>query len=303
MELSDLKIFCSVIESGGISAAAQQLNRVPSNITSRIQKLESELNKALFIREKNRLRASPAGDQLFGYAKKILSMAEQAVAELHLSKPSGRLRLGSVEAVAASRLSTVLMNFHQNFADVDLELTISPTGNLVEKILAGELDLALVSDPILDKRVEVEPIFFEKLVLVSALRDDVISSPADLGDRPTILGFSNQCIYRTRLSKWLKHADIIPKIVEINSYFALLNCITAGMGVGLVPEKLLDCYPFAEGLKNHQLPEHISKTTTCLIWRKDSVKPSMTAFKETLMPASNIEPSDLFDIGEPWRPV
>lgn len=70
MELSDLTIFCTVVESGGISSAAQQLNRVPSNITSRVKKLEAELNKPLFIREKNRLRVSPAGEQLFDYAKK-----------------------------------------------------------------------------------------------------------------------------------------------------------------------------------------------------------------------------------------
>lgn len=230
-------------------------------------------------------------------------MAEQAVAELTVSKPEGILRLGSVEAVAASRLSSVLMAYHKNFSEVDLELTISPTGNLVESILAGKLDLALVSDPILDKRLDVVPVFCEKLVLVSGLRDYVIVTPADLGDKPTILGFTNQCIYRTRLAKWFKNADIIPKMVEINSYFALLNCITAGMGVGLVPEKLLDCYPFSEGLKLHELPEEISKTTTCLIWRKDSIKPSMTAFTETLMLVSNIDQADGFILGEPWRPL
>ena len=288
MELSDLKIFCCVIDTGGISPAAKQLNRVPSNVTARIQKLEADLNKLLFIREKNRLRASPAGEKLFRYAKKILAMAEQAIDELNQDKPVGSLRLGSVEAVAASRLSGVLMAFHQRFSEVDLELTISPTGDLADKVLASKLDLALVCDPISDKRVEVLPVFQEKLVLVSALRDDVISSPADLGNKPTILGFSTQCMYRSRLTQWLKHAEVIPRIVEINSYFALLNCITAGMGVGLVPEKLLDCYPFADGLTVHPLPAEISNTTTCLMWRKDSLKPSMTAFIEILMQHSNI---------------
>jgi len=292
MELSDLTIFCKVIETGGISAAAQQLNRVPSNITSRIQKLESELNKSLFIREKNRLRASPAGEQLFGHAKKILCMAEQAIDELNKNKPSGSLRLGSVEAVAASRLSNVLMDFHQQYNEVDLELRVNPTGDLLEKVLTGQLDLALISDPVADARLEVQPIFQETLVLVSGLRDDVITSPADLGTNPTILGFSKQCIYRTRLTQWLEGDEVIAKVVEINSYFALLNCITAGMGVALVPEKLLDCYPFIDGLKVHALPIDISQTTTCLVWRKDSVKPSMTAFKEIIMPVSNIKKND-----------
>ena len=62
MELSDLKVFQQVVLSGGITAAAQKLNRVPSNITARIQKLELQLNTQLFLREKNRLRISPAGE-------------------------------------------------------------------------------------------------------------------------------------------------------------------------------------------------------------------------------------------------
>ncbi|MGC3836148.1 LysR family transcriptional regulator [Moritella viscosa] len=253
MELSDLTIFCAVVEMGGISPAAHALNRVPSNITSRVKKLEAELNTALFIREKNRLRPSPTGEQFFTHAKEILAMAESAILKINNTTPSGRLRLGSIEAVAASRLSNVLLDFHQTYTEVELT-----------------------------------PIFSETLVLVSSLLNEDINSPLDLGHNPTLLGFSTQCVYRTRLVDWVKQADILPKIVEINSYTALLNCVTAGMGVGFVPEKLLTVYPFKEGIKTHPLPTMIGSTTTNLIWRKDSVKSSMEAFKSTLIATSNI---------------
>ena len=63
MELSDLRVFCTVVEQKGINKAAENLHRVPSNITARIQKLEAELNQTLFFRTKNRLKISPAGEQ------------------------------------------------------------------------------------------------------------------------------------------------------------------------------------------------------------------------------------------------
>ena len=288
MELSDLTIFCAVVEMGGISPAAHVLNRVPSNITSRVKKLEAELNTDLFIREKNRLRPSPTGEQFFTHAKEILAMAESAILQINNTTPSGRLRLGSIEAVAASRLSNVLMDFHQTYTEVELEVTTSPTGTLIEQVIDGQLDLALVSDPPQDQRLQITPVFSETLVLVSSLRNEDINSPLDLGHNPTLLGFSTQCVYRTRLVNWVKQADLHPKIVEINSYTALLNCVTAGMGVGFVPEKLLTVYPFKDGIKTHPLPTAIGTTTTNLIWRKDSVKSSMEAFKNILMAISNI---------------
>ncbi|MFT5717200.1 MAG: DNA-binding transcriptional LysR family regulator, partial [Oleiphilaceae bacterium] len=169
MELSDLRIFKAVVETGGISRAAEMLNRVPSNITARIQKLESELGKNLFIREKNRLRVSPSGEQLFIYAKKILLLANEALEQLNHEHPKGKLRLGSMEAVAASRLSSVLMGYHKNFPEVSLEVITGPTGKLIEQVLSGDLDLALVADPPKDKRLDTTPIFIETLVLVSDL--------------------------------------------------------------------------------------------------------------------------------------
>ena len=289
MELSDLTIFSAVVETGGVSRAAEILNRVPSNITARIQKLELELDKKLFIRERNRLRVSPAGEQLFDYAQRILLLADEAIEQLHQTKPKGKLRIGSMEAVAASRLSPILLQYHDSFPDVELELKTNPTGVLIDQVLAGEIDLALVADPLNDQRLEITPVFNETLVLVSSASHSVICHASDLGQNPTLLGFSTRCAYRTRLAEWVKEADLVANVIEIHSYHALLNCVTAGMGVGLVPKALLEFYQFKDDLKVHQLPQHLRQTVTSMIWRKDSVKPSLAGLAELLKNASNVK--------------
>jgi len=280
MELSDLKVFQQVVLSGGITAAAQKLNRVPSNITARIQKLEQELDSKLFIREKNRLRISPAGEQLLPYAKQMINLSQQAVNELQQTNPKGRLTIGAMEAVAATRLTEPLMHFHQEHPDVNLQVETGPTGQLIEKVIAGELDLALVADPRKDTRLEIINIVKEEMVLVSDLKHKKIYSANDLNSEPTLLSFNHQCAYRGRMQDWAKEGAVAAKIIEISSYHTLLSCVAAGMGIGIVPKVLLDNYPFTSSIKQHTLAKQWRYSTTAMIWRKDSLKPSMSAFRD-----------------------
>jgi DNA-binding transcriptional LysR family regulator len=282
MELSDLKVFQQVALLGGITAAAQKLNRVPSNITARIQKLEQELDTQFFLREKNRLRISPAGEQLLPYADQMLNLSQQAINELQQTTPKGRLSIGAMEAVAATRLTAPLMRFHQEYPEVDLQVETGPTGLLIEKVLSGEIDIALVADPRKDSRLTINPVFEEELVLVSDLDHKKIKSPADLTSEPTLLSFNHLCAYRGRISDWTKEGGIAPKIIEISSYHTLLSCVAAGMGVGIVPKALLDDYPFSDSIQRHRLDKQWRKSTTAMIWRTDSLKPSMTAFRKCL---------------------
>ena len=147
MELSDLEVFRAVAQEGGISRAATKLHRVPSNVTARIQKLETELGTSLFIRDKNRLKISSSGSQLLDYADQIIALATEAKAAMSATEPTGSLRIGSMEAVAATRLSLLLSSFHQSYGDVELKVHTNPTGRLIEQVLAGDIDAAFVADP------------------------------------------------------------------------------------------------------------------------------------------------------------
>ncbi len=91
MDLVQLEIFKAVAEQGSISAAAQLIHRVPSNLTTRIKQLEQDLGVELFIREKSRLRLSPAGWNFLGYARRILDLVQEARATVAGRSPRGRL--------------------------------------------------------------------------------------------------------------------------------------------------------------------------------------------------------------------
>ena len=129
MDLSDLQIFRAVVQAGGITRAAEKLNRVQSNITTRVQQLEQDLGVELFIRNGKKLHLSPAGKLLLDYADRLLDLAEEAREAVHDAKPRGLLRLGSMESTASMRLPVPMNAYLSRYPEVTLEevRTLAPS--------------------------------------------------------------------------------------------------------------------------------------------------------------------------------
>ena len=137
MDLTQLKMFCTVADCGSIARAAELLNRVPSNLTTRLRQLEEELGTDLFIREKQRLRLSPMGHNFLCYAQRILALSAEALAMAHSGEPSGNFALGAMESAAASHLPTLLAEFHRRYQNVTLSLTSGTSAEMIEQVRAG----------------------------------------------------------------------------------------------------------------------------------------------------------------------
>ena len=288
MDLADLHIFRSVVQAGGVTRAAEKLNRVQSNVTTRVRQLETDLGVELFIRAGKRLHLSPAGKLLLDYADRLLDLAQEAREAVHDAKPRGLLRFGTGEATAATRLPPPMNEYLCRYPDVTLELRTGNTKTLATAVLAGELDAALLAAPVADAPFDKVPIFDEELVIVAAANHPPIRSPRDA--RPqTVLAFEFGCSYRQRLEDWFAHHGEMPdKIVEITSYHAMLGCTVAGMGISLLPRNVLTTFPDAKLVSVHPLPRGLDRIPTLLIWRKGALSPKVRALMEILLERSNI---------------
>ena len=123
IDLEELRIFRTVVAEGGVVRAATRLNRVQSNVTTRIRQLEQRLGVRLFQREGRSLRLSADGQKLLPYAERLLRLADEATSELSARKPMGALHFGSLESTAGSRLPTILSRYHALHPDVVIDLT------------------------------------------------------------------------------------------------------------------------------------------------------------------------------------
>src|SRR5262245_41552731 len=90
LELSDLRLFKAVAETGGVTRAAARLHCVQSNVTARIKRLEADLGVELFVRAPRGMSLTPEGRRFLDYADRLLALAEEARAELS-AEPRGRL--------------------------------------------------------------------------------------------------------------------------------------------------------------------------------------------------------------------
>lgn len=113
MDLSSLEIFRAVAHEASVTRAAQQLQRAQSNVTTRIRQLEEDLGVELFLRDGKRMSLTERGSEFLAYAEQLLALADEARQSMHPAEPGGRLRLGSMESTAASRLPALLASYHK----------------------------------------------------------------------------------------------------------------------------------------------------------------------------------------------
>ena len=281
MDLTDLRIFNTVVRAGGITRAAERLHRVQSNVTTRIHQLEQDLGVSLFIREGKRLHLTPAGHLLIDYADRLLALADDARNAVQDSRPRGLFRLGAMESTAAVRLPKPLAEFHRRYPEVTLQLRTGHAQQLASAILAGELDAALVAEPVVEGQFEKAPAFMEELVIVAAAGHPPIGKSSSIPR--TIIAFEQGCLYRKRLEEWYAARGAMPeRAIELNSYHSMLGCVVAGMGIALLPKSVLATFCANAEISVHNLTPKESRVETVLIWRKGSRSPKTEAFRDIL---------------------
>ncbi|MGE0970474.1 LysR family transcriptional regulator [Klebsiella sp. WOUb02] len=280
MNHSTLEIFNIVAQEQSVTRAAKRLGRAQSNITTRIQQLEEELGVELFVRGNKKMLLSAAGERFLDYTLRILSLAEEAKQALHPTQPAGSLRMGAMEAAAASRLASVLPRFHQQCPAVALTLQTMPTQQLVERVLNAALDCALVSlppdasgEPECPAALEYLPIFAEELILISpAGREEF-----------RLAAFAQGCSYRRRAESFLSTMKNV-EIQDIGSYHAVMACIASGGYAGIVPQSVLALMTLPEGCD----AQPVGTAITQLVWRKGYVSPALDAMRQLLLLAADI---------------
>lgn len=286
MDLSALTIFRAVVRENGITRAAVKLNRVQSNVTTRIRQLEEDLGAPLFIRDGRRLVLSPAGATLLPYAERLLALADEARHAVAENRPHGRMRLGTMESTAASRLPVALANYHRNWPEVALELMTGTTQSLIERVRDFDIDAALIARPLeADALPEAQftyvPVFSEELVLITPRGHAPVRTARDIEGK-TLIAFEDGCAYRTYATRWYASHGARPgRVLELGSYHAIVACVAAGAGVAVAPRSVLDLTHLGDEIALHSMGE-LGAIDTLLVWRNGHFSAALNALRDLL---------------------
>jgi DNA-binding transcriptional LysR family regulator len=300
MDLAALTIFRTVVRENSMTRAAAKLHRVQSNVTARIKQLEEQLGTDLFIRDGRRLVLTPAGETLLPYAERLLALAEEARHAVRENRPSGRLRLGTMESVAATRMPSLLARYHHAWPDVALELETGTTGRLIQRVREFEVDAALVAMPLdaaaaFGDQIDVVPVCREELVLLTPRDHPPVRRASDI-ELSTLIAFERGCAYRSYVEKWyLEHHMRPTRVLEFSSYHAIVACVAAGAGVAAAPRSVLGSQPSVSNIAVHSLDGEIGMIDTLLIWRREHFSSALNALKEMLLETPNTADGSVLD--------
>ncbi len=277
MNHTTLEIFKTVAQERSVTRAAKRLGRAQSNITTRIHQLEEELGVELFARG-NKGCCCPPPVNIFGLRAENPQPAEEARQALHPATPGGNLRMGAMDATAASRLPPLLPRFRALCPEVTLTLKTQPTRQLTQQVLDAALDCALVSLPQgtpPPDDLEYVSIFKEQLLLVL---------PAN-PQRFRFAAFAQGCTYRAMGEAFLAQSEEVEnEIRDVGSYHAMLACVASGGYAGIVPQSVLDTLTLPEASQLRPVGQAITQ----LIWRKGYASPALEKMRQLLESASDL---------------
>jgi DNA-binding transcriptional LysR family regulator len=296
-----LKTFLAVASSQNVTRAAKQVHLAQSSVSDQIQVLETELGAELFVRTRQGLFLTPAGEALKSYAEDILALADEARAAVETAAAhiGNSLTIGALETIGAARLPQWLGAFQRQQPDVNVHLKIAGSGELMQGLEAGALHAVFCFDkgPI-DERLARRVISSEPLVLIMPPKEAVRASTIDLESLATLRFITTErgCTYRHLFDKAFAEAGIRPPAIaaEVGSITAIGRLVAIGVGSALVPRLAVEDMLDRGEITELPWPGTSNTTSLVLIWRRRRVlspplRRFLTAAEELAVPVRSID--------------
>jgi DNA-binding transcriptional LysR family regulator len=241
--LSQLKTFERIVRLGSFHAAARELSLAQPSVSQRIRELEAELKTRLFIRRGPRVSLTAEGHALIEYADRLLGTTNEMVERFSTRDPlKGMLRLGLNESFALICLPDLLRRLEQRYPGIKTSVFVGDTGIVSKKLDDQELDIAVVSEPVVGAHVRREPIGVNKLGWFAKADFELargVLSPADLCQFHLIVSPPTAQLHATA-TRWFADVGAIPlRVSTCNSLSATILTILHGTAIGLVPIRVM----------------------------------------------------------------
>lgn len=239
MDISQLRMLTAIYKAGSIVKAAKSVHCVPSNVTARMKALEAELGCCLLNRRDKGVELSAAGKHLLTHAEKVLEAFSEAQACFDdTQKLSGTLKVGGIDSFVSTRLAAIVAAFTREYPQVVLEITTGTGPELVESVIEGRLDIAVVAFAPVNPKLTGHKIAGERPVLVHP-QAWLQQGPLDLNNRK-LLAWPEGCPFQAVALTWCKASLQGVETVVCGSWGGIMACVEQGIGMAVVPRGVYD---------------------------------------------------------------
>jgi len=241
VHIETLKVFCDVVETGSFSAAASQNFITQSAVSQQLRTLESKYHCKLLERGRSGAKPTPAGEILYRASREILEKYREIETQLQESGKvvSGSLRVAIVYSVGLHELPAYMKEYLREFPQVNVHLEYSRPNKIYDDVIAGRIDLGIVTYPAKHPQVTVVPFREDRLVVVcppdhpfSALKKISISKL----DGQSFVAYERDIPTRKAIDQLFKDRNVTVQYVsEYDNIETIKRAVEIGQGVSIVP--------------------------------------------------------------------
>ncbi len=246
MEIRELKYILSLAELGSFTAAAKAHFVTQPAVSIALKKLERELGQQLYRIEGRSVIFTPVGEMLIDYARRMVDLEGELLRRMSDLEGlrRGKVTVGTIDAASIYVLPDVFSRFHDIYPGIEIKLEISSTVPLVEKLKAGELDLAVGTIPVTQADgLDIIPIYSEPLLVIAPASHPLAGrsaiDPKSLSGQSFIF-FHEGSVTRAIVERAFEEGRVTPLVtMAIDSPEAIKNLVSSGLGMSVLPERIV----------------------------------------------------------------
>ena len=224
LDLTALRSFVAIADAGGVTRAAGFLNLTQSAVSMQIKRLEDMLQVEVLDRSGRKVALSAAGEQLLGYARRMLALNDEAFGRLTHNSFEGEIVLGVPHDIVYPNIPQVLQRFNRDYPKMKVTLLSSFTRSLIEQFGRGECDIILATQDTLG--IGGETLVELPLVWIGAPGGQAWRH------RPLRLAYEYRCIFRQMAQAALDKAGVVWEMaVESDNTRTIEASVSADLAV------------------------------------------------------------------------
>jgi DNA-binding transcriptional LysR family regulator len=241
VETRQLRTFMTIVDMESFTRAGHRLGLSQSAISQQLGALERQLGVKLLVRAGAGARPTPAGEILLQYARQILHKLEEAQRVLvdYETNGAGVVRIGAGGAACHYLLPPVLKEFRDRYPRLELRVLSGHTRLTVERLLAGELDIGLITLPVSQAKLRITDVGRDELVAIAPAAHPWAGrkriQPADVAGQPLLIYERRSQTFQL-IERVLLEAGVFPHIaMEMDHLEAVTEMVRVGLGIAIVP--------------------------------------------------------------------
>lgn len=243
MELRQIQYFIEVAKLEHVTEASYALHVSQSAVSRQIFKLEAELGVDLFVHEGRKVKLTPIGRLFLEHMEQLMNVIEHAKQEIseYLDPERGTVRIGFPSSLASQLIPRVVTLFRERYPAVHFQLQHGSYKELVDWVIRGDLNLAIIGPvPTSEQQVRSAILFEEKFVALLPAGHALARRPSvmlgDLKDDLFVL-FPEGFILRDLVVEACAKVGFKPRVTfEGDDLDAIKGLVSAGLGLTVLPE-------------------------------------------------------------------